>query len=152
VLVYRRVEIVGILELFEIWMRKLSPSGELPNYPKPKWLGSSDQVGRDGDFFFKDIDHVIELIIMRIESAIEYDLKLIDSQQKVIWDFDWLKLLDTMSMYLIGLIDLLRFFQYGCDLIYPNHGAYTDDRVTQFVLYLGSFDCSNQEGVFPGMN
>jgi lipoprotein-releasing system permease protein len=104
---YRRVEIVGIFRTYLENFDEKIILGELQTIRNLNgW--SSDQVG-GMEIFLKDIDH-LESDYYEIESAIDYDLKLIDSQEKYLEIFDWLKLLDTNVYVFIGLIGFVAIF------------------------------------------
>lgn len=110
---YRRVEIVGIFRTYLENFDEKIILGELQTIRNLNgW--SSDQVG-GMEIFLKDIDH-LESDYYEIESAIDYDLKLIDSQQKYLEIFDWLKLLDTNVYVFIGLIGFVAIFNMAAIL------------------------------------
>ncbi len=110
---YRRVEIVGIFRTYLENFDEKIILGEIQTIRNLNgW--SSDQVG-GMEIFLKDIDH-LETDYAEIESAIDYDLKLIDSQEKYLEIFDWLKLLDTNVYVFIGLIGFVAIFNMAAIL------------------------------------
>lgn len=110
---YRRVEIVGIFRTYLENFDEKIIIGELQTIRNLNgW--SSDQVGGI-EVFLKDTED-LESKYSVIESAIDFDLKLIDSREKYLEIFDWLKLLDTNVYVFIGLIGFVAIFNMAAIL------------------------------------
>jgi lipoprotein-releasing system permease protein len=110
---YRRVEIVGIFRTYLENFDEKIIIGELQTIRNLNgW--SSDQIG-GMEIFLNDINN-LKADYSQIESAIDYDLKLIDSQEKYLEIFDWLTLLDTNVYVFIGLIGFVAIFNMAAIL------------------------------------
>jgi len=110
---YRRVELVGIYRTYLENFDEKIILGELQTIRNLNgW--SSDQIG-GLEIFLKDTKN-LESDFSEVESAIDYDLKLIDSQEKYLEIFDWLKLLDTNVYVFIGLIGFVAIFNMAAIL------------------------------------
>lgn len=109
---YRRVEVVGIYEtLLENFDQKII-LGELQTIRNLNgW--SSDEVG-GLEVFVKENPN--DEITRSIEDNLDLDLKLINSENKYLEIFDWLKLLDTNVYVFISLIGFVAIFNMGAIL------------------------------------
>ncbi|WP_339751810.1 ABC transporter permease [Algoriphagus aquimarinus] len=110
---YRRVEVVGIFQTYlenfdeKIIIGELQTIRSLNDWTK-------DQIG--GMEIFVDDFNNIESYAPQIEELMDYDLKLISSQDKFLEIFDWLKLLDNNVYVFIGLIGFVAIFNMGAIL------------------------------------
>jgi lipoprotein-releasing system permease protein len=110
---YRRVEIVGIFQTYlenfdeKIIIGELQTIRNLNNW-------QSDQVG--GLEIFVDNFKNRKAYFTAIEALMDFDLKLIDSQDKFVEIFDWLLLLDTNVYVFISLIGFVAIFNVGAVL------------------------------------
>ncbi|WP_057938110.1 ABC transporter permease [Algoriphagus resistens] len=110
---YRRVEVVGIFQTYlenfdeKIIIGELQTIRNLNNWTK-------DQVG--GLEIFVDDFNKISSYTPLIEEFMDYDLKLISSQDKFLEIFDWLSLLDNNVYVFIGLIGFVAIFNMGAIL------------------------------------
>ncbi|TXE05200.1 ABC transporter permease [Algoriphagus aquimarinus] len=110
---YRRVEVVGIFQTYlenfdeKIIIGELQTIRSLNDWTK-------DQIG--GMEIFVDDFNNIESYTPQIEELMDYDLKLISSQDKFLEIFDWLKLLDNNVYVFIGLIGFVAIFNMGAIL------------------------------------
>lgn len=110
---YRRVEVVGIFQTYlenfdeKIILGELQTIRNLNNWTK-------DQVG--GLEIFVDDFNKINSYTPLIEGFMDYDLKLISSQDKFLEIFDWLSLLDNNVYVFIGLIGFVAIFNMGAIL------------------------------------
>ncbi|WP_026953845.1 ABC transporter permease [Algoriphagus vanfongensis] len=109
---YRRVEVVGIYETYLENFDEKIILGELQTIRNLNgW--SKDQIGGLELFVnSKPSDELIEAIL----DHLDFDLKLIDSQDKFLEIFDWLKLLDTNVYVFIGLIGFVAIFNMAAIL------------------------------------
>lgn len=110
---YRRVEVVGIFQTYlenfdeKIIIGELQTIRNLNNWTK-------DQIG--GMEIFVDDHSKIDSYTPKIEELMDFDLKLISSQDKFLEIFDWLKLLDNNVYVFIGLIGFVAIFNMGAIL------------------------------------
>lgn len=110
---FRRVEVVGIFQTYlenfdeKIIIGELQTIRNLNNWTK-------DEIG--GLEIMVDRPSKIEEYAPLIESELDFDLKLISSQDKFLEIFDWLKLLDTNVYVFIGLIGFVAIFNMGAIL------------------------------------
>lgn len=110
---FRRVEVVGIFQTYlenfdeKIIIGELQTIRNLNNWTK-------DQVG--GLEIFVDDFNKINSYTPIIEGFMDYDLKLISSQDKFLEIFDWLSLLDNNVYVFIGLIGFVAIFNMGAIL------------------------------------
>jgi len=110
---FRRVELVGIFETYlenfdeKIIIGELQTIRNLNNW-------ADDQVG--GLEVHVDDFRKAGIYASDIEEIIDYDLKLINSQDKFLEIFDWLKLLDTNVYVFVGLIGFVAIFNMGAIL------------------------------------
>ncbi|MDF2158066.1 FtsX-like permease family protein [Algoriphagus sp. CAU 1675] len=109
---FRRVEVVGIFQTYlenfdeEILIGELQTIRNLNGWTK-------DQIG--GLEIFVNEKPSFELV-KSMEKILDLDLKLIDSQDKFLEIFDWLKLLDTNVYVFIGLIGFVAIFNMAAIL------------------------------------
>ncbi|MGM0946648.1 MAG: ABC transporter permease [Bacteroidota bacterium] len=109
---YRRVEVVGIYETFLENFDQKIVIGELQTIRNLNgW--KSDEVGGIEVFVNQDPS---EELSYRMEEILDLDLKLINSQDKYLEIFDWLKLLDTNVYVFISLIGFVAIFNMGAIL------------------------------------
>lgn len=110
---YRRVEVVGIFQTYlenfdeKIIIGELQTIRNLNDWTK-------DQIG--GLEIFVDDLNKIDSYTPALEEYMDYDLKLISSQDKFVEIFDWLKLLDNNVYVFIGLIGFVAIFNMGAIL------------------------------------
>lgn len=110
---YRRVEVVGIFQTYlenfdeKIIIGELQTIRNLNDWTK-------DQIG--GLEIFVDDFTKIDSYTLKIEELMDYDLKLISSQDKFLEIFDWLSLLDNNVYVFIGLIGFVAIFNMGAIL------------------------------------
>ena len=110
---FRRVEVVGIFETYLENFDEKIVIGELQTIRNLNgW--SSDQVG--GLEVFVDDPKKTDDYFPEIEAEMDLDLKLIDSQDRFLEIFDWLKLLDTNVVVFISLIGFVAIFNMGAIL------------------------------------
>jgi lipoprotein-releasing system permease protein len=110
---FRRVELVGIFETYLENFDDKIVIGELQTIRNLNgW--TEDQVG--GLEIFVDDYKKVSSYLPDIENSMDFDLKLIDSQDKFLEIFDWLKLLDTNVYVFIGLIGFVAIFNMGAIL------------------------------------
>ncbi|TFV97890.1 ABC transporter permease [Algoriphagus kandeliae] len=109
---YRRVEVVGIYEtLLENFDQKII-LGELQTIRNLNgW--QDDEVG-GLEIFINDKPS--QELSRSIEEILDLDLKLINSEDKYLEIFDWLKLLDTNVYVFISLIGFVAIFNMGAIL------------------------------------
>lgn len=109
---YRRVELVGIYETY------------LENFDEKIIIGELQTI-RNLNGWAKDEIGGLEIFVNKkptrkvfetIEESLDLDLKLIDSQDKFLEIFDWLKLLDTNVYVFIGLIGFVAIFNMAAIL------------------------------------
>jgi lipoprotein-releasing system permease protein len=110
---FRRVEVVGIFQTYlenfdeKIIIGELQTIRNLNNWAK-------DEVG--GLEIMVDNPNKIDEYAPLLEDQLDFDLKLIGSQDKFLEIFDWLKLLDTNVYVFIGLIGFVAIFNMGAIL------------------------------------
>jgi len=110
---YRRVEVVGIFQTYlenfdeKIIIGELQTIRNLNDWTK-------DQIG--GLEIFVDDFNKIDSYTPELEEYMDFDLKLISSQDKFLEIFDWLKLLDNNVYVFIGLIGFVAIFNMGAIL------------------------------------
>ena len=110
---FRRVEVVGIFQTYlenfdeKIIIGELQTIRNLNDWTK-------DEVG--GLEIFVDDPNKIDTYFPIIESALDFDLKLINSQDKYLEIFDWLSLLDINVYVFITLIGFVAIFNMGAIL------------------------------------
>lgn len=110
---FRRVEVVGIFQTYlenfdeKIIIGELQTIRNLNDWTK-------DQIG--GMEIFVDDFNSIDSYTPIIEEYMDYDLKLISSQEKFLEIFDWLSLLDNNVYVFIGLIGFVAIFNMGAIL------------------------------------
>lgn len=110
---FRRVEVVGIFQTYlenfdeKIIIGELQTIRNLNNW-------SNDQIG--GLEIYVDDAAKVDLYSPEIESIVDFDLKLISSQEKYLEIFDWLLLLDTNVYVFVGLIGFVAVFNMGAIL------------------------------------
>ncbi|WP_144602449.1 ABC transporter permease [Algoriphagus algorifonticola] len=109
---YRRVEVVGIYETFLENFDEKIVIGELQtirnlNGWKPEQVGGLE-------VFVKEQPNSQQ--VSEMENILDLDLKLINSQDKYLEIFDWLKLLDTNVYVFITLIGFVAVFNMGAIL------------------------------------
>ncbi|SFU13578.1 lipoprotein-releasing system permease protein [Algoriphagus locisalis] len=110
---FRRVEVVGIFQTYlenfdeKIIIGELQTIRNLNNW-------TNDQIG--GLEIFVDDLSKIESYSPILEDYMDYDLKLISSQDKFLEIFDWLSLLDNNVYVFIGLIGFVAIFNMGAIL------------------------------------
>ena len=110
---FRRVEVVGIFQTYlenfdeKIIIGELQTIRNLNDWTK-------DQIG--GMEIFVDDFNKIDSYTPIIEEYMDYDLKLINSQDKFLEIFDWLSLLDNNVYVFIGLIGFVAIFNMGAIL------------------------------------
>jgi lipoprotein-releasing system permease protein len=75
---------------------------------------TKDQVG--GLEVFVDRAENSDEYFSRIDEAFDFDLRLIDSRERFLEIFDWLKLLDTNVIVFISLIGFVAIFNMGAIL------------------------------------
>lgn len=109
---YRRVEVVGIYETFLENFDEKIVIGELQTIRNLNgW--KADEVGGMEVFVNQDPS---EELSFAMEEILDLDLKLINSQEKYLEIFDWLKLLDTNVYVFISLIGFVAIFNMGAIL------------------------------------
>jgi lipoprotein-releasing system permease protein len=110
---FRRVELVGIFETYLENFDEKMIIGELQTIRNLNgW--KEDQVG--GLEVFVDDYRQVSAYFGEIEKSLDFDLKLIDSRDKFLEIFDWLRLLDTNVYVFIGLIGFVAIFNMGAIL------------------------------------
>ena len=110
---FRRVEVVGIFQTYLENFDEKIVLGELQTIRNLNgW--SKDQIGGLEIFVKnpKDSDDLVSIL----DSTLDFDLKLIDSRDKFLEIFDWLKLLDTNVVVFISLIGFVAIFNMGAIL------------------------------------
>ena len=110
---FRRVTVVGIFETYLENFDEQMVIGELQTIRNLNgW--TPDQVG--------GLElHVAEVAQMDafaplLEAELDYDLRLLDSRERFLDIFDWLKLLDTNVIVFISLIGFVAVFNMGAIL------------------------------------
>jgi lipoprotein-releasing system permease protein len=110
---FRRVEVVGIFETYLENFDEKIVIGELQTIRNLNgW--TKDQVG--GLEVFVDRAENSDEYFSRIDEALDFDLRLIDSRERFLEIFDWLKLLDTNVIVFISLIGFVAIFNMGAIL------------------------------------
>lgn len=110
---YRRVEVVGIFQTYLENFDEKIILGELQTIRNLNdW--SKDQIG--GLEIFVDDYNSIGSYTPKIEELMDFDLKLVSSQDKFLEIFDWLSLLDNNVYVFIGLIGFVAIFNMGAIL------------------------------------
>jgi lipoprotein-releasing system permease protein len=110
---FRRVELVGIFETYLENFDEKIIIGELQTIRNLNgW--TEDQVGALE--VFVDEYQNVSSYFTEIEKTLDFDLKLIDSRDKFLEIFDWLRLLDTNVYVFIGLIGFVAIFNMGAIL------------------------------------
>lgn len=110
---FRRVEVVGIFQTYLENFDEKIIIGELQTIRSLNdW--TTDEVG--GLEIFVDDPNKIGTYFPIIESALDFDLKLINSQDKYLEIFDWLSLLDINVYVFITLIGFVAIFNMGAIL------------------------------------
>ena len=110
---FRRVEVVGIFQTYLENFDEKIVLGELQTIRNLNgW--TKDQIG-GLELFVNDPTESDELIPI-LDSALDFDLKLIDSRDKFLEIFDWLTLLDTNVVVFISLIGFVAIFNMGAIL------------------------------------
>jgi lipoprotein-releasing system permease protein len=110
---YRRVEVVGIFQTYLENFDEKIIIGELQTIRNLNdW--SKDQIG--GMEIFIDDYNNIDSYTPILEEFMDYDLKLVSSQDKFMEIFDWLSLLDNNVYVFIGLIGFVAIFNMGAIL------------------------------------
>lgn len=110
---FRRVEVVGIFQTYLENFDEKIIIGELQTIRNLNdW--TTDEVG--GLEVFVDDPNKIDSYFPIIESALDFDLKLINSQDKYLEIFDWLSLLDINVYVFITLIGFVAIFNMGAIL------------------------------------
>ena len=110
---FRRVELVGIFETYLENFDEKMIIGELQTIRNLNgW--TEDQVGALE--VFVDEYQNVSSYFAEIEKTLDFDLKLIDSRDKFLEIFDWLRLLDTNVYVFIGLIGFVAIFNMGAIL------------------------------------
>ncbi|MEB2781185.1 FtsX-like permease family protein [Algoriphagus sp. C2-6-M1] len=110
---YRRVEVVGIFQTYLENFDEKIIIGELQTIRNLNdW--TNDQIG--GLEIFVDDFTKIDSYTPKMEELMDFDLKLISSQDKFLEIFDWLSLLDNNVYVFIGLIGFVAIFNMGAIL------------------------------------
>lgn len=110
---FRRVEVVGIFETYLENFDEKIVIGELQTIRNLNgW--SRDQIG--GVEVFVDRPENSDDYFDRIDQTLDFDLRLIDSREKFLEIFDWLRLLDTNVIVFISLIGFVAIFNMGAIL------------------------------------
>ncbi|WP_026950116.1 ABC transporter permease [Algoriphagus mannitolivorans] len=110
---FRRVEVVGIFQTYLENFDEKIVIGELQTIRNLNgW--TKDQIG-GLEVFVNDPGESDELISV-LDSSLDFDLRLIDSRDKFLEIFDWLKLLDTNVIVFISLIGFVAIFNMGAIL------------------------------------
>jgi lipoprotein-releasing system permease protein len=110
---YRRVAVVGIFETYLENFDEQLVIGELQTIRNLNgW--SSDQVG-GLELQVADAAQ-LDAYAPLLEDELDYDLRLLDSRERFLDIFDWLKLLDTNVIVFISLIGFVAIFNMGAIL------------------------------------
>ena len=110
---FRRVEVVGIFQTYLENFDEKIVLGEIQTIRNLNgW--SKDQIG-GLEIFVKNPKESDDLV-PGLDSILDFDLKLIDSRDKFLEIFDWLKLLDTNVVVFISLIGFVAIFNMGAIL------------------------------------
>ena len=110
---FRRVEVVGIFETYLENFDEQVVIGELQIIRNLNgW--TSDQVG-GLELHVADAAQ-LDTYAPLLEEELDYDLRLLDSRERFLDIFDWLKLLDTNVIVFISLIGFVAIFNMGAIL------------------------------------
>ena len=110
---FRRVEVVGIFETYLENFDEQVVLGELQTIRNLNgW--TSDQVG--GLELHVSDEGQLDTYAPLLEEELDYDLRLLDSRDRFLDIFDWLKLLDTNVIVFISLIGFVAIFNMGAIL------------------------------------
>jgi lipoprotein-releasing system permease protein len=110
---FRRVAVVGIFETYLENFDEQLVIGELQTIRNLNgW--SSDQVG-GLELQVADAAQ-LDAYAPLLEDELDYDLRLLDSRERFLDIFDWLKLLDTNVIVFISLIGFVAIFNMGAIL------------------------------------
>lgn len=110
---FRRVEVVGIFETYLENFDEKIVIGELQTIRNLNgW--AKDQIG--GLEVFVDRGEKADEYVLKIEDRLDFELRLIDSRERFLEIFDWLKLLDTNVIVFISLIGFVAIFNMGAIL------------------------------------
>ena len=110
---FRRVEVVGIFQTYLENFDEKIVLGEIQTIRNLNgW--SKDQIG--GLEIFVENPKESDELVPVLDSTLDFDLKLIDSRDKFLEIFDWLKLLDTNVVVFISLIGFVAIFNMGAIL------------------------------------
>ncbi len=110
---FRRVEVVGIFETYLENFDEQVVIGELQTIRNLNgW--TADQVG-GLELHVADAAH-LDTYAPLLEDNLDYDLRLLDSRERFLDIFDWLKLLDTNVIVFISLIGFVAIFNMGAIL------------------------------------
>ena len=110
---FRRVEVVGIFQTYLENFDEKIVLGEIQTIRNLNgW--SKDQIG--GLEIFVENPKESDELVPVLDSILDFDLKLIDSRDKFLEIFDWLKLLDTNVVVFISLIGFVAIFNMGAIL------------------------------------
>lgn len=110
---FRRMEVVGVFETYLENFDEKIVIGELQTIRNLNgWSG--DQIG--GLEIFVDKAENSDEYFSRIDENLDFDLRLIDSRERFLEIFDWLKLLDTNVVVFISLIGFVAIFNMGAIL------------------------------------
>jgi lipoprotein-releasing system permease protein len=110
---FRRVAVVGIFETYLENFDEQMVLGELQTIRNLNgW--TSDQVG-GLELHVADTEQ-LDVYAPLLEDELDYDLRLLDSRERFLDIFDWLKLLDTNVIVFISLIGFVAIFNMGAIL------------------------------------
>ena len=110
---FRRVEVVGIFETYLENFDEQVVIGELRTIRNLNgW--TADQVG-GLELHVADAAQ-LDTYAPLLEDKLDYDLRLLDSRERFLDIFDWLKLLDTNVIVFISLIGFVAIFNMGAIL------------------------------------
>ena len=110
---FRRVEVVGIFETYLENFDEQVVIGELQTIRNLNgW--KADQVG-GLELHVADAAQ-LDTYAPLLEEELDYDLRLLDSRERFLDIFDWLKLLDTNVIVFISLIGFVAIFNMGAIL------------------------------------
>jgi lipoprotein-releasing system permease protein len=110
---FRRVEVVGIFETYLENFDEKIVIGELQTIRNLNgW--TQDQIG--GLEVFVDQAENSDEYFSQIDEVLDFDLRLIDSRERFLEIFDWLKLLDANVVVFISLIGFVAIFNMGAIL------------------------------------
>ncbi len=110
---FRRVTVVGIFETYLENFDEQMVIGELQTIRNLNgW--TADQVG-GLELHVADAAQLDSYALL-LEEELDYDLRLLDSRERFLDIFDWLKLLDTNVIVFISLIGFVAIFNMGAIL------------------------------------